>query len=365
MKLSIYKITHSFAFIALFLILMAIPAHAQTASSSQVYVLSQVQPETWVKTLDQKIVTKASGQVDAFLVTSSAATKGYYLGAFPTSAAQTGGDNLVTATNTVSASKTLHIPNGTYYVRIFARQGNSSISTVNTANTAAATAVSIPTSGASATSRSAVTLLAMPYIIVTAPISNESWKTGSVHVATWVSDFKRSDTSNSSYAAVAITLPYGIGPSKTASSSVSSTPAHSGPQNVPSGNQLSVPTPPTPPGLPSLPNLPSLPSLPNLPLGIPSPLSVIGNIFGGIFGSSKPFAVSVNIKAVTYTATSTNHYGKSYVIAATNYLESGQAQILLRVPSGQYVITVGVPLYNSTTRKVETITGTSSLITVQ
>jgi len=353
---------------AILFTLIAASAHAQTASSSQVYVLSQVQPENWYKTFNQKIITRASGQVAAFIVTASTSASGYYLGTFPAAgSSQTSSNGLATATSTVSYLKTILVPDGKYYVKIIALQSGSSVKSSGLIGLIGTTP--LPTSGASAISKSKVTVsMPPPYIIVTSPISNVLWQKDSPHVVTWITDFKRSNTPNSPYVDVALTAPYGIGPANATvvSSNASSTPAlFLGPQSTSGNSQLSLPTLP---GLPSV-SVPSPSSLPtpSSPFGLPTPFSVFSDINNAIFGKPKPFAVSVDMNAVAYNATGTTHWGKAYPIAMPdNYLETGQAPIAFHgMPSGQYVIQVYVQLANASTRKIETIIGRSSPITVK
>lgn len=336
-----------------------------STNSSDPTILSQVQPEKWAKTFPEIIVTRSSLPVAAFLVNSAIDTKGYYLGTFPSKTSQVSGGAVVTATSSIPGNKTLVVPNGTYYVKIVTQPAGSK------AIKSLIGKVNIPSSNSIAVSTSTVTLvLPPPYIIITSPVSTDSWKKNSIHNITWVTDFKRSDTPNTNYAGIALAMPYGYGPKNPAptqkSSSLTTVASFATGMPIASGfsfiNTLANPTPVGILTASPMFGVPSMADTMGMAIGVP----FAGEIINSLFGDDKPQQVPVTVRAVAYDASSSNHYGKAVVIAQTTYLESARAPIIMRVPAGQYVITISTPkIPNTTTHVSESIVGTSSVITVK
>jgi hypothetical protein len=363
-------------------------------ASGTVSILSQVTPQMWYQTFDQYVVTSSTGPVSLYLVSSSSDQQGFYLGKFlGTSKKFTATTTTVTATDTVSFLTTFTIPAGKYYVEaVLGQMGGGSYQTL--LQTVLRKKVSIP-AGPSAISSSTVQITVPPlYIVVTKPITTQTWSQLSSKTVGWIADFKRSSLVDTDYAGVELALPYGTAPAKgdlaTAAipGIIFSAPGTGGCTSITSSIASSIqsinstlpsglPTPPTPPtpSLPSgvtvstlcnplsssIPGIPVVTSLPN-PLGLPSPVSALNSLFGG---DSAPYAVSVNVDAVAYNPT-TKTYGKSYPLTINKaYLESGQTNVTpLLVKPGKYVIVVSTQLFNIKTLKINTISGTSSVITI-
>lgn len=344
------------AFLSVASIVSVVHAQNLGSTSSTVSLLSQTQPEQWMKAVNQRIVTESSTHTAAFLVTSSTSTRGYFLGMYPTV------KSVAIATSTIPYAKLNPVPDGIYYVKIVSEPAAATLG-----SGAGLRMIPTGTGRVSVMSSSTVTVLTpQPHITITSPLSTTVWKKGSTQSVTWIADFKKGTSRNTNYASTIIVPAYGF-----AAQNGTTSPSHPpGVTHINNSSSSGLPQPPLHGTLPMPPSPGDLPALPSMPLSPPSPTSIFDTITGGIFGDSSsnsvPLAFPVILNIVAYNSDTIGNaaYGTSHLVPGVHYIERGKTPVKLAVPIGHYVLTAKVKLTNTVTHKVETISATSSPFTV-